>query len=220
MRFSLDIDGVVADYRKGLRDVAAQLGIQPQTQPLGIPPEELDALMSERQEAIHAQVGHWIVQNIEEFYGGLDCLAQVHDFGAINLALSHGHELFWVSNRGFGDRRVVDGTFMTLCASVTANWLRAHSLPVDEKHLLLTYDKASAIRGSGIQSHLDDIVPHVTQVALTTEAKVYLLRRPWNQRVVLQDEETGDFGTTAAAFGVPEVYSIAEYVSLATGVQV
>ena len=218
MKFSLDLDGVVADYGDGLRRVAARLNIAPQSQPVGLEPMELDALMRERQQAARAEVSRWIVDNVEEFYGGLASLVQAGDIRAINVALAEGHELFWVSNRGFG-YSADGGTFASLCADTTFRWLQAHDLPVDDRHLVLTYDKAASITENGIKCHLDDVVPHVTQIALETGAQVYLLRRPWNQRIILQGEDQGEYRTTAAAFGVPEVGSIAEYVALATGRQ-
>lgn len=224
MRFSLDIDGIVADYGAGIKGVAAKLQIPPQTQPVGLEPDQLDALMSERQQAVRAQVGRWVTDHVEEFYGGLAPLFGESDRRAIHVALSEGHELFWVSNRGFGlggpgGSVAEGGVFTTLCASATFDWLQRQNLPVSDANLLLTYDKADAINNNDIRHHLDDIVPHVTQIALETKAEVYLLRRPWNQRIIIQGQDEGEYRTTAAAFGVREVSSIGEYLAVIRGRQ-
>ncbi len=99
---------------------------------------------------------------------------------------------------------------------ITLAWLLKNDLPADAAHVVLTPDKAAAVRQYDIRYHLDDSVPHVTSIALQTSAKVFLLRRPHNQRFVVTHPEEPDAGhdTSAGAYGVTEVDSIAEFITL------
>ena len=210
MRYSLDIDGVVANYRKGIRELMERLDIQPLSQPVDLTPEALDALMEERQAAIHTTLNDWIKGHLEEFWGGLDSLARDEDCRAIRAAAAKGHELFWVS------ARPSRGRMAGIVISITLAWLRQHDLPVGARHLFLAPKKSLVLKDQHIQFHLDDLVPHATEIAFNSQAKVYLLKQPWNRHIVFQHVDGLEYTAEAGAFGIPEVDSIAEYITLIT----
>ncbi len=216
VRYSLDIDGVVADYFTARADAAKTLGIPPLSQPVGMRPEDLDAFMQDRQARISAALLKYITDNLEEFFGGLACLASREDRSSIHRAAAAGHELFWVSARSFFGSQPFSAESTAELSRITLEWLLRNDLPADAAHVLLTPDKASAVRQNNIRFHLDDLVPHVTSVALQSQARVFLLRRPWNQRFVVAHptEPNADHSTSAGAYGVEEVDSIAEFLTL------
>ena len=221
VRYSLDIDGVVADYFNARADAAKTLGIRPLSQPVGMKPEDLDAFMQDRQALINAVLRQHIGDNLEEFFGGLACLAAREDRSAIHRAAAAGHELFWVSARSFFGPQPLSAQPTAELSRITLDWLLANDFPADPAHIVLTPDKAGVIRDKGIRFHLDDLVPHVTSIALQSTARVFLLRRPWNQRFVVThpQEPDADHPTSAGAYGVEEVDSIAEFLTLiGTGV--
>ncbi len=217
-RYSLDIDGVVADYFTGRSEAAKEIGIPTLTQPVGLTPDELDAVMRERLAVINKAMKDHISADLESFFGGLACIATPDDHAAIQRAAAAGYELFWVSARSFFGGHNVQATTDTLSA-ITLDWLVKNNLPADAPHVILTPDKAHVINTAGIRFHLDDNVPHVTSVALHTQAKAALLRQPWNQRFLVQHptEPDADYFTSAGAYGVEEVDSIAEYITLMMG---
>ncbi len=208
VRYSLDIDGVVANYRKGIRELAEHLGIQPLSQPVGLEPEALDALMEERQAAIQKTLKDWIKDHLEEFWGGLESLTRPEDHRAIRAAAAQGHELFWVSSRP-SRGRVAESV-----AAVTLSWLQRHDLPVDTNHLFLGEQKSYALKEHHIQYHLDDLVPHATEIAFNSQTQVYLLKQPWNRHIIFRHPDEPEYTAEAGAFGIPEVDSIAEYIAL------
>ena len=207
VKYSLDIDGVVADYYNARAAVAKILHIRALSQPVGLSPEDLDAFMQDRQTTINNAIRQYIVDNLESFFGGLDSLFSKDDLQAIRRASSMGYELFWVSARSV----LTDDL-----SRITLEWLLKNDLPADSAHVLLAQDKASVIREKNIRFHLDDLVPHVTSIALQTNAKVFLLRRPWNQRFVVTHpgESSSEDSISAGAYGVEEVDSIAEFIML------
>ena len=211
VRFALDIDGVVANYRQGIHDLTQQLGIGPLAQPVGLEPEALDALMEERQAEVQKTLSDWIGGHVEEFWGGLGLLASPDDFRAIRTAVAQGHALFWVSSRPSLGR--MEG----VVADVTLNWLQQHHFPANEFNVILTPKKSGVLREQHIQYHLDDLVPHATEVAFNSEATVYLLKQPWNRRMIFRNPDEPEYTASAGAFGIPEVDSIAEYITLITG---
>lgn len=217
-RYSLDIDGVVADYFTGRSEAAKEIGIPMLTQPVGLLPNELDAVMQERLAKINKAMKEHISADLERFFGGLACIATPDDHAAIQRAAAAGYELFWVSARSFFGGHNVAATTETL-SQITLDWLVKNNLPADAQHVILTADKAAAIKTIGIQFHLDDNVPHVTSVALHSSAAVALLRQPWNQRFLVTHptEPDADYFTSAGAYGVEEVDSIAEYITLMMG---
>lgn len=216
VRYSFDIDGVVADYFNARAEVAKALGIRALSQPVGLPPGDLDAFMQDRQTAINAALRDHISRNLEEFFGGLGCLASADDYRAIHGAAAAGHEVFWVSARSFFGGQSFSAESAGELTRITLAWLQKHDLPADPAHVVLTPDKAGVIRDKDIRYHLDDLVPHVTSIALQSQAKVFLLRRPWNQRFVVThpQEPDADHATSAGAYGVEEVGSIAEFITL------
>lgn len=215
-RYSLDIDGVVADYFKARAEAAKVLGIRNLSQPLGLTPENLDAFMQDRQATINAALRQYISDNLEEFFGGLDCLVSSEDRSALHRAAAEGHELFWISARSFFGGQPFSTDTTRELSRITLNWLLTNALPADQAHIVLTPDKAGAVRDHGSRFHLDDMVPHVTSIALQSKAKVFLLRRPWNQRFVVTNPTELEAGhsTSAGAYGVEEVDSIAEFLTL------
>lgn len=217
-RYSLDIDGVVADYFTGRAEAANEIGIPTLTQPVGLAPNELDAVMQERLSKINTAMKEHISADLEGFFGNLACIATQDDHAAIQRAAAAGYELFWVSARSFFGGHSVAATTDTL-SQITLDWLVKNNLPADAQHVILTPDKANVIKTFGIQFHLDDNVPHVTSVALHSSAKVSLLRQPWNQRFLVTHptEPDADYFTSAGAYGVEEVNSIAEYITLMMG---
>ncbi len=217
-RYSLDIDGVVADYFTGRSEAAKEIGIPTLTQPVGLAPNELDAVMKERLATVNKAMKDHISADMEGFFGNLACIATMEDYAAIHRAAAAGYELFWVSARSFFGGHNVQATTDTL-AEITLDWLRKNNLPADAQHVFLTPDKAAVIQTAGIRFHLDDNVPHVTSVALHSNAKVALLRQPWNQRFLVTHptEPDADYFTSAGAYGVEEVDSIAEYITLMMG---
>lgn len=218
-RYSLDVDGVVADYFAARERLGRELGIRPLTQPVGLEPEELDAFMKERQTEIARVLHRWITENMAEFFGGVACTITDDDRRAIARAAAGGWELFWVSARSFFGGKSHEVARPTAeVHAVTVDWLARHGLPADPAHVILTPDKAATITEKGIKYHLDDAVAHVTSIALRSPAKVYLIRRPWNQRFLIKhDNPDADYITTAGAYGVAEVDSIREYIALITG---
>lgn len=216
VRYSLDIDGVVADYFNARADAARTLGIRPLSQPVGMKPEDLDAFMQDRQATINTALRQYITDHLEEFFGGLACLASKEDRSAIHRAAAAGYELFWVSARSFFGPQSFSAASMAELSRITLDWLLANDFPADPAHVVLTPDKAGAVRQNNIRFHLDDLVPHVTSIALQSQAQVFLLRRPWNQRFVVAhpDEPNADHTMSAGAYGVEEVDSIAEYMML------
>ncbi len=215
-KYSLDIDGVVADYFNARADAAKTLGIRPLSQPVGMKPEDLDAFMQDRQANINTALRQYISDNLEEFFSGLACLASSDDRSAVHRAAAAGYELFWVSARSFFGGQPFSDQSTAELSRITLDWLLKNHLPADPAHIVLTPDKAGAIRDKGIRFHLDDLVPHVTSIALQSQARVFLLRRPWNQRFVVShpNEPNADHSTSAGAYGVEEVDSIAEYMTL------
>ncbi len=215
VRYSLDIDEVVAAYLAARSTAAKSLGIRQLTQPVNLTPEDLDAFMQDRQATIIKALNQYIGDNLEEFFSGLGSLVSTEDHTAIRRAAAAGHELFWVSSRSYfsGHNEPAEVSRMH---DITLTWLLDNDLPADAAHVVLTPDKAAAVRQYDIRYHLDDSVPHVTSVALQTTAKVFLLRRPHNQRfVVMNSSQTdGDHESSAGAYGVTEVDSIAEFVTL------
>lgn len=216
VRYSLDIDGVVADYFLARANAAKTLGIRPLSQPVDLKPEDLDILMQERMAAINRAMKDYIGADLQGFFGGLACLVTDEDHHAINRAAAQGAELFWVSARSFFGGHSFSQASTDELARITLNWLLVNALPADKAHVVLTPDKAGAIRERDIRFHLDDNVAHVTSVALQSQAKVFLLRRPWNQRFVVVHPNAPDanYVTNAGAYGVTEVDSIAEYITL------
>ncbi len=215
VRYSLDIDGVVADYLTARANAAKTLGIRALSQPVGMKPEDLDAFMQDRQATIYAALHQYIADNLEEFFGGLTCLASREDRAAIHRAAAAGHEVFWISARG-GHEAPFSAESSAELSRITLEWLLKNDLPADATHVVLTPDKAGVVREKGIRFHLDDNVAHVTSIALQSTAKVFILRRPWNQRfvVVHPDEPNANYATNAGAYGVEEVDSIAEFLTL------
>ncbi len=213
VRFSLDIDEVVAAYLEARSAAAKALGIRPLSQPVNLTPEDLDAFMQDRQATIIKALNTHISDNREEFFGGLESLVSAEDRSAIRRAAAQGHELFWISARAYVGGHPLDVEAMR---ETTLEWLLKNDLPADEAHVMLTPDKAAAVRQHDIRYHLDDSVPHVTSIALQTTAKVFLLRRPHNQRFVVMHPNEPDAGhdTSAGAYGVTEVDSIAEFITL------
>ena len=215
VKYSLDIDGVVADYFNARAAAAKTLRIRALSQPVGLSPEDLDAFMQDRQATISAALSRYIGDNLDEFFGGLASLVSSADHSAIRRAAASGYEVFWVSSRSHF-RGHTDPVEVSRMNDITLAWLLKNDLPADLAHVVLTPDKASVIRDKGIRFHLDDLVPHVTSIALQTNAKVFLLRRPWNQRFVVTHpgEPDADHSTSAGAYGVEEVDSIAEFITL------
>ncbi len=216
VRYSLDIDEVVAAYHAARTAAAKALGIRQLSQPVNLTPEDLDAFMQDRQATIIAALNQHIMDNLEEFFGGLESLVSKEDRSAIRRAAAlGGFELFWVSSRSYFSGHN-DPLGVARMKEITLNWLLKHDLPADGAHVVLTPDKAAAVRQYDIRYHLDDSVPHVTSVALQTTAKVFLLRRPHNQRFVVVNSAAtdGDHESSAGAYGVTEVDSIAEFITL------
>ncbi len=215
-KYSLDIDGVVADFYNARAAVAKTLHIRSLTQPVGLSPEDLDVFMQERQAAITNALRKYIMDDLESFYGGLDSLVSKSDLQAIHRASSMGYEVFWVSARSFIAGQVFSAELIDELSRITLAWLLKNDLPADSAHVVLTMDKASVIRDKNIRFHLDDLVPHVTSIALQTSAKVFLLRRPWNQRFVVTHpgQPNSEDSISAGAYGVEEVDSIAEFITL------
>lgn len=211
VRYSLDVDGVVANYRKGIRELTERLGIRPLSQPVGLEPEALDALMMERQATTQKMLNVWIKDHLEEFWGGMESLVQSEDRRAIRVAAAQGHELFWVSGRPS------KGRMAGVVASITLSWLQRHDLPADAAHVLLSPEKSRILTEQRIQYHLDDLVPHVTEIAFNSKTQVYLLKQPWNRHMIFRVVGGDEFTAEAGAFGIPEVDSIAEYITLITG---
>lgn len=219
-RYSLDIDGVVADYFAARERLGRELGIRPLSQPLGLEPEDLDAFMKERQAEIARVLRTWITEHMEEFFRSVACTVTKDDRQAIGRAQAEGWELFWISARSFfGNRSHRTSRPTAEVHAVTVDWLLANHLPADEAHVILTPDKAKTITGQGIQFHLDDAVAHVTSIALNSPAKVYLMRQPWNQRFLVRHpkEPDADYEATAGTYGVEEVDSVREYITRIIG---
>lgn len=211
-RYSLDIDGVVADYREGLRRLTVQLEIAPLSQPVGLTPEALDAVMEERQEAVQQQLHAWIKDHLEEFWGGLNCMASAEDRRAIRQAAALGHELFWVSSRPSR------GSIAGVVYDTTLRWLARHDLPVDGGHLFLHPEKSQILDAQRIACHLDDMVTHATAIALSSKTRPVLVKRPWNQHIMRFSSDAATEDTSiSSAFDIPEVNSIAEYITLYVG---
>ena len=215
VRYSLDVDEVVAAYLKACTAAAKALGIRALSQPLDLTPEDLDALMQDRQATIIAALNQYITDNLEEFFGGLESLVSTEDRTAIRRAAAAGHELFWVSSRSYFSGHD-DSADVSRMSGITLDWLLKNDLPADAAHVVLTPDKAAAVRQYDIRYHLDDSVPHVTSILLQTGAKVFLLRRPHNQRFMVThpNDPDDDHDTSAGAYGVTEVDSIAEFITM------
>lgn len=210
VRYALDIDGVVANYRKGIHDLAQRLNIQPLSQPVGLEPEALDALMEERQAAIQTTLNDWIKGHAKEFWGGLESLTRPDDLRAIRTAAAQGHRLFWVSSRS--SRGKMEG----IVADITLSWLQLHDLPASQFNVILAPKKSSVLKEQHIQYHLDDLVPHATEISFNSDTKVYLLRQPWNRHMIFRNPNEPEYTASVGAFGIPEVDSIAEYITLIT----
>ncbi len=215
-RYSIDVDDVLAEYRVARAEVAKKLGIPPMTQPLNVDPETVDALMMERRASNHAVIRDWITDHLEEFFAGLRCLLGDDDRRAIHRAQADGHELFFVSSRSYSGSERIGKTEQL--RKITERWLSLEGLPADSAHVLLTPDKAEAIIVRGITYHLDDMLAHVTSIALRSRADVYLLRTVWNQNfVVLHPDQPDGMFKSSSDYGVDEVDSVAEYISLTVG---
>ncbi|KKL55933.1 hypothetical protein LCGC14_2250480 [marine sediment metagenome] len=101
-------------------------------------------------------------------------------------------------------------------ATVTLSWLHHHDLPVDMNHLLLGEQKSYALKERHIQYHLDDLVPHAAEISFNSQTQVYLLRQPWNRFMIFRHPDEPEYTAEVGAFGIPEVDSIAEYITLIT----
>ena len=216
VRYSLDVDEVVAAYLKARTAAVKALGIRALSQPLDLTPEDLDAFMQDRQATIIAALNQYITDNLEEFFGGLESLVSTEDRKAIRRAEAlGGYELFWVSSRSYFSGHK-DSAEVSRMRDITLDWLLKNDLPADAAHVVLTPDKAAAVRQYDIRYHLDDSVPHVTSILLQTSAKVFLLRRPHNQRFMVThpNDPDDDHDTSAGAYGVTEVDSIAEFITM------
>lgn len=212
-RYSLDIDGVVANYHHGIRELTKHLGIGPLSQPLGLEPEALDALMEERQAAVQKALNDWIKDHLEEFWGGLESMVRHEDRRAIRTAAAQGHELFWVS------ARPSLGRMAGIVANITLSWLQDFDLPADASHVFLSPEKSRVLKEQRIPYHLDDLVPHATEIAFNSQTKVYLLKQPWNRHIIFRHPDESEYTAEAGAFGIPEVNSIAEYITLISGAE-
>lgn len=189
IRFSLDIDGVVANYNKALAALAKELHYEPLQQQTGKPGEYEMVPDTDR-------LDEWIESHLEQFWGGLESMATEADHRAIHQARSMGHELFWVSARPSNRRRDL--------RRITLEWLQTNGFPVDEKHMLLLGDKGHSCRSNQIAFHLDDRVAHGVQVALAGTT-CFMILRPWNAEEL---EYSG--------YGFLTVESIEEYITLIT----
>jgi hypothetical protein len=167
--------------------------------------------MEERQVANQNTLSSWIKDHLEEFWGGLETMASCEDRRAIHAAAARGHELFWVS------ARPSLGKMAGVVADITLSWLQKHDFPADANHVFLAPEKSSVLKERHIQYHLDDLVPHATEIAFNSAAQVYLLRQPWNRHIIFRSPGESEYTAEAGAFGIPEVDSIAEYITLITG---
>lgn len=215
-RYSLDIDGVVANYREGIRNVMHLAQIPSLTQPVGLEPAELDMVMQQRQEDMNTAINEYVSSHLRAFFGQLSSLVTPEDMSALHASYGRGYELFWVSSRGCSGTQIKQQPLEQIM-QITLNWLTAIGLPTDRAHLLITPDKAQTIRANHIRYHLDDLVPYATQVAFNSEAQVYLLRQPWNRRMIFRHPDQAEYTAEIGAFGIPEVDSIAEYIGQVTG---
>ena len=216
-KYSIDVDDVLADYLPARSQVARDLGLPPLSFPLDIAHDAVDALVQERQAANHVAIRDWITDHLEEFFSGLKCLLGEDDRASIYRAAAQGHELFFVSSRSYSGAERISMVGSEVLREITTEWLLSEGLPADN-HVILTSDKANVMIERGIAYHLDDQVAHVTNVSLRSKADVYLLKRPYNQHIVIQNpDQPDDHHTTAGAFGVNEVESVAEYISLTVG---
>jgi uncharacterized HAD superfamily protein len=205
-RFSIDIDGTVADMHGAIAKLSHQLHIA-NTQPKHLDPDIADVVMQERRKQIEAEMDGWIEAHLEEFWGSLDLLASDDDRRAIRQAIAIGYELFFVSER--------PSRTPARLYEITLDWLKRQDFPVDASHVILTRDKPSVMRDKNIRYHLDDMVPHAARIMANSETQVFLVQRPWNRHVFQPDTE-GDYQSRAAAFGMEEVASIAEYLTIIT----
>ena len=188
IRFSLDIDGVVANFNEALTTLARDLNYRPRAQPTEQPGKYVLVSDTDRLDA-------WIDEHSEEFWGGLEPMATEADHTAIRRALAQGHELFWASARP--SHRQHD------LRNITLQWLQTHDFPVNEQHLLLG-DKGQIVRAQGITAHLDDRVSHAIRVALSG-VTCYMITRPWN----IEEVRYGGYDFLL-------VDSIEEYITLVT----
>ena len=112
----------------------------------------------------------WIDDHEAEFWSGLTCVLTPADRKALRGFHGRGHAIFWLASRPITNRMHV----------LTREWLAKQRLPSsDARHVILTMDKARAMRENEITNHLTDRIPHAMQIALGGRTAV-ILRRPWN----------------------------------------
>ena len=211
-RLSLDVDGTVANYRKSYADIVKALDLPRITQPVGVGVETAAAMIEERQDLINTAVHDWIQSNLPQFFGEMECMLTEEDKLALHALPADAIDLYFITGRSV---HISDEWDEGEVHSLTHRWLRDNGVLVLPERVIVTRDKAQAVNDHAIKFHLDDLVPHATQIALRTEAQVYLIRRPWNRHIIFQQpgEET-DYRTSAAGFGTPEVDSIGEFCDI------
>lgn len=180
--FSVDIDGTLAGYNKAIADLAKDLGVT-------VNPEPLD---------------EWIDLHTEEFWGELEDLSSDEDKMALSAAIHAGHTLHYISRR--------PSSIYTL----TEQWLEQNAYP-SPTSLHLSADKGHIADLLKVEFHVDDLVPDATRVALATEARVFLIKRAWNQHVFFRNDEGERRGTASYNFDLATVDTIAEYVTFVRG---
>jgi uncharacterized HAD superfamily protein len=141
----------------------------------------------------------WIHEHTEEFWGNLADLNSVSDKMELNAAIHAGHTIHYISRRP------------SSIHALTEQWLEKHDYP-SPTSLHLSSDKGHIADLLKVEFHVDDLVPDATRVALATEAKVFLIKRAWNQHVLFRDEGE-QRGSSSYSFDLATVDSIAEYVT-------
>ncbi len=176
--FSVDVDGTLAGYNKAIAELAVELGVT-------VDPEPLD---------------EWIHEHTEEFWGGLEDLNSTEDKIALSAAVHAGHSLHYISRRPSSIHTLTEG------------WLEDHGYP-SPTSLHLSVDKGHVADLLKVEFHVDDLVPDATRVALATTARVFLIKRMWNQHVLFRNDEGERRGSASYNFALDTVETIAEYVT-------
>ncbi len=140
----------------------------------------------------------WIVDHQTDFWSGLDDMSSVEDKEALRAAVNDGHTLHYISRRP------------STITALTIEWLQRYDYP-SPTSVHLTNDKGHMTSFLRSELHVDDLVPHAAQIVASSQTKVYLIRRPWNQHVVIADED--ESRSSSYNFDLPMVGSVEEFIT-------
>ncbi len=145
---------------------------------------------------------NWIADHENDFWFGLEDMSSDSDKEAMRAAVNEGHTLHYISRR------------LETIHALTVRWLTKYDYP-SPTSVHLTMDKGYMSDMLHTEFHVDDLVPHAAQIVAKAQTKVFLIRRPWNQHIVIEDDD--ESRTSSYNFELPMVDSIEEFITFVRG---